>query len=124
VAIIQINGKEMPYVTALSLKLTDVMTENSGRVKANAKARIEYIRCDVFGADLEFPNITEQQLKTVLNEIGTNNENAKFFTVTFSIGGLELITNRTCYPGDRTITLTSNANGEPRYTLAFSVAEK
>lgn len=123
-AIIKINGKEMPYVTALSLKLTDVMTENSGRIKANAKARIEYIRCDVFGADLEFPNITETQLKTVLDEIGTNNEAGKFFTVTFSIAGLELITDRVCYPGDRNIALTSNANGEPRYTLSFSVAEK
>lgn len=123
-AIIKINGKDMPNVTALSLKLTDAMTENSGRNESNGLARIEYIRTDIFGADLEFPNITEEQLESVLAEIGTNNEAGKFFSVTFAIGGLTLVQNRTCYPGDRTITLASNANGVPRYNLAFSIAER
>ena len=112
-ALLKINGTELPAPTAYSVQYSDIDSADTGRAE-NGKMTRNRIRAGVVKISVSWSKLTQAETDIVLDAVRSENVSVEYY------GGSEA---KEMYAGDRTLQLVCLDSGGARFDVSYNLIE-
>jgi|GEM_PF-2030388 len=110
-----IDGDEMPCPTSISVAQNDLDSENTTRAQGTGYMKRERIRQGVYQVDYGFEQLTDDELKTLVEHIEPEKVTIKFW--------YGKTVEATGYFAGSSAEMTSSPGGSPRWSFSVTFTE-